>query len=659
MEQFGTLIAKGEPSLSDFEATSKVISLSACSCASDIPGGSMLCRPRCEHSRTRPPYDITPAYTPVPYRIHLKVGERNHRNYFEQVCPPRILGKKADITLMKSWLSRCEGHRSCNSSHTVSHSKFNLRMIDVKNGSITQAPPDCRYVALSYRWGGTKQVKLLKGNHRQLEREGALSSATAGIPKTIRDSMQLCDRLGQRYLWVDSLCILQDDDEDKKAQIENMCSVYAGAFFTIVAAAGQDADAGLPGLCNDRGANQEAVRIRGLDLITAQRSITEPVDKSEWNQRAWTFQESLLSRRLLVFTEKSVCFRCRSIFCTEELVLEHGDELCWTSRDSSIRQAYAPNPGVWAFEALGPGPTGRVSVDWEMSRYRKLVNFFMQRRLTKEEDRLLAFAGIMGFLQPVLGSFWHGLPQVTFASALMWPTSVNLRRNLDLDCPSWSWAGWLHEGQKIYASEDHPLHAQPSSVSLWDVWLHQGQNKYAPEDHPYDQSSSIAFYRLSDGQQLNCFTTGRSEIKWKEISPQLLPGDRHFEVNSLAVQPPTSNLLFFWTSCAKLGVSPMPFIGGEDLFSITSPGGERISVICLDFGWRIQQGADLEFILISFTANGLYVMVVDWKDGVAYRKGVATIDEKTYTTENPGKNVPDIRKFWTSANPTRKLIVLG
>lgn len=70
----------------------------------------------------------------------------------------------------------------------------------------------------------------------------------ARLPQTVRDAMQLCLDLGERYLWVNSLCITQDDPITQKQQIDIMDSIYASATLTIVAAAGDHADSGLPGI---------------------------------------------------------------------------------------------------------------------------------------------------------------------------------------------------------------------------------------------------------------------------------------------------------------------------------------------------------------------------------------------------------------------------
>ena len=132
--------------------------------------------------------------------------------------------------------------------------------------------------------------------------------------KTIEDALRLVSLLGERYLWVDCLCIVQDDLDTKQDFLNAMGSKYSNAYFTIVAADGHHADHGLRGLGHGsqaRSVSCDIVRFpSGTDII-AHRPRTWYAEDSPWKLRAWTFQEALFSRRILIFNGM-VSWFCRA-----------------------------------------------------------------------------------------------------------------------------------------------------------------------------------------------------------------------------------------------------------------------------------------------------------------------------------------------------------
>jgi Heterokaryon incompatibility protein (HET) len=115
---------------------------------------------------------------------------------------------------------------------------------------IVLAASDSRYIALSYVWGQVTCAKATKDNLSELVREGSLAEENEGVivPRTIRHTMRLVELMGERFLWVDRLCISQDDEESKHMQLANMADIYANAYLTIIAANGWDAEHGLRGI---------------------------------------------------------------------------------------------------------------------------------------------------------------------------------------------------------------------------------------------------------------------------------------------------------------------------------------------------------------------------------------------------------------------------
>ena len=105
------------------------------------------------------------------------------------------------------------------------------------------------------------------------------------VLKTISNSIEATGMIGARYLWVDSLCILQDDEEEKLAQIQKMDKIYTNSLLTIVAASGTHADAGLwnPN-SNGVRVGQIQKEVHGLNFISAGLNLRETFEKSIWIQ---------------------------------------------------------------------------------------------------------------------------------------------------------------------------------------------------------------------------------------------------------------------------------------------------------------------------------------------------------------------------------------
>jgi hypothetical protein len=163
------------------------------------------------------------------------------------------------------------------------------------------------YVTLSYCWGGDESMKLLKSNVDDWRREIPFTE----LPRTIQDAIVTTRRLGQRYLWVDRLCIIQNDAEDLTKQLSVMAEIFKKACFTIVAASvASSADGFLQsrGSASERVANPRlALPYRcsdgktglvGLNTKT-QHFLALTADKNAINARAWTYQEQNVSTRLV------------------------------------------------------------------------------------------------------------------------------------------------------------------------------------------------------------------------------------------------------------------------------------------------------------------------------------------------------------------------
>ncbi|RYP07027.1 hypothetical protein DL764_002786 [Monosporascus ibericus] len=145
-----------------------------------------------------------------------------------RIVLPRGLRPKADFVLMRTWLDCCRGsHDFCKPRKPAGATLRGFRVIDCESFAplVEERPWSERYVALSYVWG----------------------PSTEKWPQTVLDAVEVTRRLGERYLWVDRLCIDQTNEDEKRFLFSKMNLIYEGAEFTIIGAAG-DARTGLPGV---------------------------------------------------------------------------------------------------------------------------------------------------------------------------------------------------------------------------------------------------------------------------------------------------------------------------------------------------------------------------------------------------------------------------
>lgn len=139
---------------------------------------------------------------------------------------------------------------------------------------------------MSYVWGNAKHLTLRTDTFRRLTSPNGLSDELEDIPRSFQDAMRLVGCLGLEYLWIDALCIKQDDADDVDSHLRAMDSIYSCAALTIVAAT-DSVDTGLPGMhLLSRLKSQNVYRSGGIMLINARHTFSEALRKSAWESRA-------------------------------------------------------------------------------------------------------------------------------------------------------------------------------------------------------------------------------------------------------------------------------------------------------------------------------------------------------------------------------------
>lgn len=337
-----------------------------------------------------------------------------------------------DVSLLPSMLLQISGTTSTPSVRLV------------KTSDIVAHP--VRYVCLSYCWGGEQPGKTTSSR---------LSSYLAGIdtallPNTILDAVRTTLSLGFEYLWVDAFCIVQDSGPDKGVELNKMSSIYAGAACTLCAMTAKAASEGFLETVSEEDTTWNiALRDTGEDhaAILEMRSDLSCSDLTDEPllARAWTYQEALLSPRVVMFFAEGQrpAFRCS----------------VGTLRSDGGMISAIPKSVMCLQDTM----ESLKGTDWRHkihNEWSTIVRQFSFRSVAFQDDRFPALMGIVTEWASRLGTgrYLAGLWSETLLTDLLWrvPNGWTPRSSLEpFAAPSWSWA-----------SRNHPVNYQERG----EVW---------------------------------------------------------------------------------------------------------------------------------------------------------------------------------------------
>lgn len=195
--------------------------------------------------------------------------------------------------LVNKWLHICNSdHLDTCSSPAVDSTDPKLasfRLIDVHRLCIVDGSISFPYVALSYVWGQAAALRLTTQNRADLMALNGLRAYWDQLPLTIQDAIQLVLSIGQKYVWVDSLCLVQNDPEDMMTGIQMMNTIYQQSALTLIAASGTDANHGLPGVRNEsRKVMQTTCEVLPGIKLALFYEMETLLSMTKYNTRAWT-----------------------------------------------------------------------------------------------------------------------------------------------------------------------------------------------------------------------------------------------------------------------------------------------------------------------------------------------------------------------------------
>lgn len=307
-------------------------------------------------------------------------------------------GSSDHVSVVKDWLGECIQHENCRKTLSQSASidstraPLPTRCIDV-TGSLPKlvSQQTGQYIALSHRW--TDQVfssRTTTTNFTSRERGDAGSFDQ--LPKAMLDVFNLARKLGIPYVWIDSLCIIQEGDQgaDWTKEAVKMGSYYQNAHLTVSASSADTAQGLIPGR-EDK--SPQIARMTYLDqhgnpngyfylmpfLERVDDEYRQYVQESELFTRGWVFQEWLLSKRIIYFTPVGIIFEC----CTTGLRNERGEDVSTNYYD------------IWTSERPLTKPVYTLSNAQLENVWYWVVQWYSSLSLTiPEQDRIVALAGI-------------------------------------------------------------------------------------------------------------------------------------------------------------------------------------------------------------------------------------------------------------------------
>lgn len=356
-----------------------------------------------------------------------------------------------DPDLISGWIEICEtNHNSGDNPARMSRLKdpIDITLIDVVDQRLVYGSSSMPFCALSYVWGGVEGFRTTTANRAALELPGSLQQpqVSSQIPQTIKDAMRLVSLIGERFLWVDALCIQQDNSAMKRNQIMQMDIIYGHAMLTIVNLSGENADAPLPRVPSEEDVliktastgtsmRQQADQVNRTGLVPVGCDINSTIESSTYDTRAWAFQERLLSQRCLFLGEYQCFFLCHTHLQAELP--------CRTGRMDALNILPGRNisPRSW-FIDISPNSSA-LNQTMHFVHFQNLLRVYRMKTLSWESDTLNAFSGILSALTEQSGwTFLSGLPEQHLEFGLLWiPGDPGPVRRI-AGFPTWSWAAW-------------------------------------------------------------------------------------------------------------------------------------------------------------------------------------------------------------------------
>ncbi|KAM3067234.1 hypothetical protein ACMFMG_005400 [Clarireedia jacksonii] len=363
---------------------------------------------------------------------------------------------REDLEICDEIHTECRGSEFRSGSESPWELPSRLVKIDNLSNNVQIVPASdhsgIKFAALSYCWGGDDSMKLTRTNVEPWSR----SVPRSELPKTLCDAITFTKKVGLQYIWIDRLCIIQDDEKDKAREIARMPGIFHRAYVTISATDASSCAEGFLQNFNDLSEKVQSeialqyTRPDGVEgIIILDELKDKPRAQGSVDLRAWTLQEQKLSRRLISCKYNSIKIQCLRSAKSHEVRV---------SAPHGMNYVTTQLPGSQENFLIRPRVSGGRDV---MQEWNELVALYSQRQLSHPEDKLPALSAIAEFFSAQLRMVgYHSLDRAPkylagqwdsqFPAALLWtiaPTSLSLFMSHTLSprpptyrAPSWSWA---------------------------------------------------------------------------------------------------------------------------------------------------------------------------------------------------------------------------
>ncbi|KAH7190508.1 heterokaryon incompatibility protein-domain-containing protein [Fusarium oxysporum] len=394
------------------------------------------------------------------------VPEDNLAHKFVEASPFNLHpGSAESFAWIKKRVHRCRRrHAECEKRARENRQNLAMpkRLLDVGQLGdpvigLLEASDDARvsFAIASYVWGNGLKADAIQRAQTTKENIGyrmASGIEVTGLPKSIQDLIEVTRQIGHRYLWLDAFCIVQNDNDDKDHQFNSIAEFYKQADILISAASASDCGEGF---LQSRIVDQCYGSIFELpyewkvdghetqgSLLLSEMDLNCSTDNDPVHMRIWTFQEHLVSSRVISVGSRQVKWTCQQ----EKNFVDGGNyHEMMGGLENNLNIAFSPSR--YPSETL-------MEKDWRVWSWMEIVEEYSKRDYSRLEDRVPAFYEAMSLLAPRMG--WtrdqcvYGIWKTDASRQLLWkkdkPLTTQEVEELKVSAkdgklgPSWSWA---------------------------------------------------------------------------------------------------------------------------------------------------------------------------------------------------------------------------